>query len=156
MRPIGHIGPISLIVLLACFEAVVGLQGFCMADEGWSLTGYQQIFNDPSSVQYMFLFYNKLVVGGLWELLFGGMGIYGYRLLNVLFMLATWAIIYRMLRPYIYPYAIVVGAVLVAFAHNFGVMVFDHSSMTVLLSVAAAYYLFQALRRESARHIDIS
>ena len=156
IRPMRPIGPISLIVLLACFEAVVGLQGFCMADEGWSLTGYQQIFNDPSSVQYMFLFYNKLVVGGLWELLFGGMGIYGYRLLNVLFMLATWAIIYKMLRPYIYPYAIVVGAVLVAFAHNFGVMVFDHSSMTVLLSVAAAYYLFQALRRESARHIYIA
>lgn len=148
--------PMSLIGLLACFEAIVGLQGFCMADEGWSLTGYQQIFNEPSSVQYMFLFYNKLVIGGLWELLFGGMGIYGFRLLNVLFMLATWMIIYRLLRNVIHPYAIMIGAILVTMAHNYGVMVFDHSSVTVLLSIAAAYYLFQSLRKGSALHIYIA
>lgn len=147
---------IGLLLLLVILEALIGLQGFCMADEGWSLTGYQQIFNEPSSVQYMFLFYNKLVIGGLWEQLFGGMGIYGYRLLNVLFMMVTWLIIYKMLRPYIHPYTIIVGAVLVALAHTYGVMVFDHSSVTVLLSVSAAYFLFQALRKGSGRHIYIA
>lgn len=146
--------PLLLLLLLVfIFEAIVGLQGFCMADEGWSLTGYQQIFNEPSSVQYMFLFYNKLIIGGLWEMAFGWMGIYGFRLLNILFMLATWTIIYKMLRPYISPYAIVVGAILVTLAHNYGVMVFDHSSVTVLLSVAAAYFLFQSLCKGSLLHI---
>jgi len=143
-------------LLYIVFEAAVGLQGFCMADEGWSLTGYQQIFNEPSSVQYMFLFYNKLLIGGCWEWLFGGMGIYGFRLLNILFMLATWAIIYRMLRDYIHPYTMIVGAILVTFAHNYGVMVFDHSSVTVLLSVAAAYFLFLSLRKGSALYIYIA
>ena len=149
--------PLYLLLLIVfIFEASVGLQGFCMADEGWSLTGYQQIFNEPSSVQYMFLFYNKLLIGGCWELLFGGMGIYGFRLLNILFMLATWTIIYRMLRNYIHPYTIVVGAILVTLAHNYGVMVFDHSSVTVLLSVSAAYFLFLSLRKGSALHIYIA
>ena len=156
MSPMRPISPIGLIGLIIAFEAIVGLQGFCMADEGWSLTGYQQIFHEPSSVQYMFLFYNKLVIGGIWEWLFGGMGIYGFRLLNLLFMLVTWVIIYRMLRSFIHPYTIVIGALLVTLAHNYGVMVFDHSSVTVLLSVAAAYILFQALRKSSALHIYLA
>lgn len=156
MSPKSPVRPMSLIGLILVFEALIGLQGFCMADEGWSLTGYQQIFHEPSSVQYMFLFYNKLVIGGLWEWLFGGLGIYGFRLLNILFMLATWFIIYRLMRNYIHPFTIVIGAILVTMAHNYGVMVFDHSSVTVLLSVSAAYFLFQSLCKGSALHIYIA
>ena len=156
MSPKSPVRPMSLIGLILVFEALMGLQGFCMADEGWSLTGYQQIFHEPSSVQYMFLFYNKLVIGGLWEWLFGGLGIYGFRLLNILFMLATWFFIYRLMRNYIHPFTIVIGAILVTMAHNYGVMVFDHSSVTVLLSVSAAYFLFQSLCKGSALHIYIA
>ena len=138
-----------MLVTLFIIEALLGVQGFCMADEGWSLTGYQQIFREPESVKYMFLFYNPLWIGGIWEMLFGWMGMYGFRLLNVLFMLGTWTIIYRLLRNYVSHTALFIGFLLVVAAHDYGVMVFDHSSVTVLLSAAAAYCLFRALHKSS-------
>lgn len=145
-----------MLVVLFVIESLLGLQGFCMADEGWSLTGYQQIFNDPESVKYMFLFYNSLWIGGIWETLFGWMGMFGFRLLNVLFMLGSWTVIYYMLRNYVSNAAIFIGAILVAFAHDYGVMVFDHSSVTVLLSVLGAYFLFRALCKSSCKHMLVA
>ena len=142
-----------MLAVLFVIESLLGLQGFCMADEGWSLTGYQQIFNEPESVKYMFLFYNSLWIGGTWELLFGWMGMLGFRLLNVLFMLCSWAVIYHLLRDYISMKALFVGALLVALAHDYGVMVFDHSSVTVLLSVSGAFFLFRALCKGSCGYM---
>ncbi len=144
-------GLATMLITLFIIEALLGVQGFCMADEGWSLTGYQQIFQEPESVKYMFLFYNPLWIGGIWEMLFGWMGMFGFRLLNVLFMLCTWVVIYRLLRNYVSYTAIFLGFLLVVAAHDYGVMVFDHSSVTVLLSAAAAYCLFSALRKSSCR-----
>lgn len=138
-----------MLAVLFVIESLLGLQGFCMADEGWSLTGYQQIFNEPESVKYMFLFYNTLCIGGTWELLFGWMGMLGFRLLNVLFMIGSWTVIYHLLRDYVSNKALFVGALLVVLAHDYGVMVFDHSSVTVLLSVSGAYFLFRALCKDS-------
>lgn len=146
------IGWVMLAVLFV-METILGLQGFCMADEGWSLTGYQQIYNDPESVKYIFLFYNSLWIGGIWECIFGWMGIFGFRILNILFMLASWAIVYRLLRDYINRYTIFLGSLFVALAHNYGVMVFDHSSVTVLLSVLSAYCLFRALQHSSCLYM---
>ena len=148
-----------LLPFLAIFfvvQAILGLQGFCMADEGWSLTGYQQIFHEPSSIQYMFLFYNKLWIGGIWESLFGWMGIYGFRILNILFMLASWSILFLLLRNYIHQLTICLGAIFVMLAHNYGVMVFDHSSVTVLTSAAIAFFLFKGLRDSSRVHLYIA
>ncbi len=142
-----------MLAVLFVMEAVLGLQGFCMADEGWSLSGYQQIFNNPESVKYIFLFYNSLWIGGIWECLFGWMGIAGFRLLGILFMLASWTIVYRLLRDYINHYTIFLGSLLVALAHNYGVMVFDHSSVTVFMSVLSAYFLFRALQKSSSLYM---
>lgn len=138
-----------MLAVLFVIESLLGLQGFCMADEGWSLTGYQQIFNEPESVKYMFLFYNTLCIGGTWELLFGWMGMLGFRLLNVLFMIGSWTVIYHLLRGFVGMKALFAGALLVVLAHDYGVMVFDHSSVTVLLSVSGAYFLFRALCKDS-------
>lgn len=137
------------LLVLGGIEALLGLQGFCMADEGWSLTGYQQIFDEPESVKYIFLFYNALWIGGIWETLFGGMGIYGFRLLGIMFMLMTWVALYLTLRRHISRWAFVVGALLVVFAHNYGVMVFDHSSVTILLVALSVLFLMRALTTHS-------
>lgn len=147
---------IVMLSILFIMETILSLQGFCMADEGFSLTGYQQIFNEPKSVQYLFLFYNSLWIGGIWEAIFGWMGIFGFRLLNILFMLGSWTIIYFLLCKYINRYTIFLGALFVAIAHDYGVMVFDHSSVTVLISVATAFFLFKALSKDSCKHIFVA
>ena len=45
---------------IALFHIILGVQGFDMCDEGWVLSGFQQIFNDPKSIQYLFLYYLSL------------------------------------------------------------------------------------------------
>ena len=74
---------------LFCYQAIIGIQGFDMHDEGWVLSAYQQIFNDPSTCEYQFLYYNALPIGGLWNMLFGLWGIYGFRILSALCSVAT-------------------------------------------------------------------
>lgn len=73
---------------LFCYKTIVSIQGFDMCDEGWVLSAYQQIFNDPTACEYQFLYYNTLLVGGLWNLVFGSLGYFGFRLLGALFSTA--------------------------------------------------------------------
>lgn len=141
---------------LFLFELILSAQGFCMADEGWTLSGAQQIFRHPESVEYQFLFYNGIFVGGLWNLLFADLGYWGFRLLNVLFMMATWGIIYSALRPRISRKMIGLGFLTTAFAYDYGLMVFDHSSMVVLLTVSAMALLVKALENNRYRYALIS
>lgn len=69
------------------YGLLVGFQGFDLCDEGWTMTAYQQIFICPQSVEYNFLYYVTLLVGGLWEKLFGWGGYLSFRLLTVLVIL---------------------------------------------------------------------
>ena len=139
---------ISTTLFIAVVESLLALQGFCMADEGWSLSGYQQVFGDePDSVRYIFLFYNALCIGGLWEQLFGSWGIYGFRLLSVLFICASWLVVYATLRKHINRWALFTGIMLVLTCHDYGVMVFDHSSITVFLSLTSAFFIIRAVTR---------
>ncbi|MBQ4278252.1 MAG: hypothetical protein II750_09195 [Bacteroidaceae bacterium] len=138
--------------IIGIIEALLALQGFCMADEGWSLSGYQQIYHDPESVSYIFLFYNALWIGGLWEELFGSWGIYGFRILNILFIVASWAICYLTVSNFAKRATLIASMLMIICAHNYGVMVFDHSSVTVLLSVASIYMMCKALSTHSRRH----
>ena len=68
---------------IALFHIILGVQGFDMCDEGWVLSGFQQIFNDPKSIQYLFLYYLSEYVGGVWDVLWGGCGIFGFRIIAV-------------------------------------------------------------------------
>ena len=94
---------------IALFYTVLGIQGFDMCDEGWVLSGFQQMFNDPESVQYLFLYYLSEYVGGLWYMLWGGCGIFGFRLLAMLVITATAYIVYRMMRNYVPQWCIMAG-----------------------------------------------
>jgi len=139
--------------MTALFYFIVGVQGFDMCDEGWVLTGYQQIFNDPASVQYLFLYYLSDYVGGLWNSVFGHGGILSFRILAVLCITVTSYIVYKMLRPYVARWCIMAGTLWIFFCSDFGIMVFYHDHLTTLLSVCASFFLLQALRQDSPRLI---
>lgn len=143
-----HIGAFIILSSLI-YHALVGIQGFDMADEGWSLTAHQQIFNDPESIEYLFLYYLSYLIGGIWNILFGWGGIYSFRLMTaVTLTLIAW-IIWRMLRPYYSAWSIVAGIWMSFLCSYYGIMVFYHNYMTALLSICAAVALFKALRTNS-------
>ncbi len=127
---------------LFIYKTLIGLQGFDMLDEGWVLSAYQQIFNDPSTCEYQFLYYNALVVGGIWNMLLGSLGIYGFRILSALCSVAIAGVVYLLLRKDLNRWCIFGGI----WIFNLGyVMVFHHNWLTALFVAIAALCLYKGL-----------
>ena len=147
-------------LLLAAFSmiyhAVVGVQGFDMYDEGWSLTGFQQIFEAPDSVEYLFLYYLTNIVGGLWNEVFGWGGIYAFRLLAGIVLTLTAVVVWQTLKPYFNRWLIFLGIAASYLCSYYGMMVFYHNYLTALLAVCAAYALLKALTKDSWRWMMVS
>ena len=96
--------------LIFVYCLLIGLQGFDMCDEGWEMTAFQQIFNEPSTIVYQFLYYNTLLIGGLWNSIFGGqVSYYGFRILASLFISGTALMIFLILRRYVSKFIIFIG-----------------------------------------------
>lgn len=120
-------------------------QGFDMCDEGWVLTGYQQIFNDPSSVEYLFLYYSTQIMGGAWYSLFGMGGIISFRILSVLVLTLSFYLVYCLLKKQISRSDFLISFVLIYFSWNSGLLVFHHNYLTILLYCTICMFLYKAL-----------
>lgn len=145
-----------LIMSIMLYSAIIGIQGFDIADEGWSMTGFQQVFSAPDSVEYLFMYYLANIVGGLWEMLFGWAGIYGYRLLTGIVLTMTCLVVFRLLRPYFAPWSIIIGIWATFMCSAYGLMAFYHNYLMELFSVCAAASLFYALMQHSCRWMALS
>ncbi len=138
-----------LITLLLVFIIIslLGLQGFDMCDEGWVLTGYQQIFAAPESVEYMFLYYLTQLLGGVWNKLFGFGGIYSFRILSAFVIAFTVFFIYLFNKNHLHSINksdFVIGVFCAIICQSYGVMVFHHNYFTVLLAVLSFYLLLKS------------
>ena len=74
--------PLVIMLLLAAYTLLRAAQGLNLSDDGFVLTAYAEVFAAPGSVAYMFLYYWTVVAGGAWNAVAGGLGIYGFRLLE--------------------------------------------------------------------------
>ena len=138
----------TTLTVYALLMAALSLQGFDMCDEGWALTGYQQIFHDPSSVEYLFLYYLELLMGGVWNWGLGHHGIYAFRLLTVLTLTASLWVTYRLLRPHISRTDFLMGICATTACCNM-ILVFYHNYLTLFLTVLIALTLHRALSKKS-------
>lgn len=141
---------------IALFHIILGVQGFDMCDEGWVLSGFQQIFNDSKSIQYLFLYYLSEYVGGVWDVLWGGCGIFGFRILTAICITLSSYFVYKMLRPIVNRWCILAGLFLVYLCAGYGVMVFYHDYLTTLLSVGASSCMLKSLLRSDRKWIFAS
>ncbi len=140
-----------IVVITFLYHAIVGIQGFDMYDEGWSLTGFQQIFNAPESVEYLFLYYLTNIIGGLWNICFGFGGIYSFRILASIVISLTAYVVWLMLRDHINRWYILGGLLMAYFSSYYGIMVFYHNYLTTLLTVCSMLFLYKALTLDSSQ-----
>lgn len=145
-----------LILSVLLYELLLSFHGFDLCDEGWLLSGFQQIFNEPSSVEYQLLYYNSLVVGGIWNLIFGSYGIFAFRILSVLAILLSSLCVYYTLRKIVGRWYIWTGLMSVLFCYDYGIFVFHHNYLTILLCCVAVYFLYRGLLQSSLFSIFIS
>lgn len=130
--------------LIFVYTSLLGLQGIGMQDEGWVLTAYQQIFKNPESVSYNFLYYNSILLGGIWELLFGEYGIIAFRLLSAIIGTLTSYIVYKTLRKYINRCIIVVGSFVIIFCTSW-FSSFSHNTLSALLALLVIYFILRSI-----------
>lgn len=142
---------IFLILCLAIVVAIAlprSLFGMSMKDEGWLLTAYQNIFSYPSSVSYNFLYYNGIVAGGLWNLLFGEYGLIAFRYMFVLLELCKVLFVYFMLRKYCNRYAIVIGLIIYEIVFN-AYTYTDHNQVSALLCLLAIFLITKSFEKKN-------
>ncbi len=121
---------------------IVSLQGIDMCDEGFCLSFYQQIYSNPESVQYNFLYYFTGIIGGIWNILFGWGGILSFRILNLLIIILTAYLTYRLTKDLISPIVFSVATFCVIFLSDYGNIVFHHNYFTAfLVSLSLLFFI---------------
>lgn len=123
----------GMVVFAFVYYLLISLQGLDYADEGFSLTFYQNIFTHPADVEYLFLYYLTGLIGGVWEILFGWLGTYGYRILFALTSCGIVLTTFAILRPYFKPSVIVLSTLACVLWPGLCLYYFNHDCLTILL-----------------------
>lgn len=135
-------------LLLFLYQLIFIFQGVDFLDEGFTATFYQQFFNDPSSVEYNFMFWLSGLIGGTFTYLFPNTGLLGLRFLSILFTMSTIFIVYNMLKPYLNRTNLKIGLLLVTLCVCHNPKIFHYNFLSILLYSATASLLFSGLKKD--------
>lgn len=137
---------IYLFILIVTFvQLLLSFQGFDVCDEGFSLTHYQQIFNDPSCVEYNSVYWLSGLIGGLWYEIYPTGGILWFRILAVVFNVLTFIVSFKILEKIIDKRSALFGCAMVVFVNDFGYLAFYHNHLTAFLAVVGIYILVKGI-----------
>jgi hypothetical protein len=132
-----------LIVLIV--HILLTIQGLDFNDEGFHAAFYQQIFTDPSSVQFGFWMWLTGIFGGLVLKLFPFLGLWGLRLAGALVLTLTIIIVYKLLKPYLNPGLLKISLLLLVLFKNEDAKNIYYNNFSALLYFLAAFLLFRGL-----------
>ena len=139
------INPRLFFLLLLCLQLLLVFQGLEPADTGFYAVFYQQIFSDPKSVAYCFMFWLSGVIGGLFLKIFPFSGIIGLRLLWVAVYITTIIVTYRFLRKYVHESLLQWSLLILTLHLNNDPKEFYYNNFSSLLYVVTAILLFKGL-----------
>ena len=140
------------IVIIVLIQLVMAFQGFDVCDDGWVLTFYQQIYTNPESVEYNFLYWFAGIIGGLWYKLYEDGGILWFRILAIIVNTTTFYLSYKLLKNYINKQFLLCALVMVLFVNDYGFLTYYHNQLTALMAVLVVYVLNKAV--ESDRKVQ--
>lgn len=132
-----------LIVLI--IHVLLTIQGLDFNDEGFHAAFYQQIFNDPSSVQFGFWMWLTGIFGGLVLKLFPFLGLWGLRLAGAIVLTLTIVIVYQLLKSYLNPGLLKISLLLLVLFKNEDAKNIYYNNFSALLYFLAAFLLFRGL-----------
>ena len=133
------------LIFLYCI--LMTFQGLDLSDEGLNAVFYRNIYTDPESVQYTFMFWLSGVVGGAFDYMFPNMGVWGHRMLGAFTLGITCMLAYKLLRPFLGRAALRIGLLfaLLVIANN--IRMFHYNYLCMLLYMLCALFLFNGLKR---------
>ena len=130
------------------FHVLIGFQGLEMTDEGWNLTGYQQIFAHPDSVESLFGVYNTLLVGGLWHMFFGSFGMIGFRILAAIVLTGIAAVVYAICKNKVNRWIVYFSLIAVMAGRTF-LMVLQYNYLSALVMLLVIICIQKAIEKDS-------
>jgi len=146
LATIGRMPVPVFFAFLFLYQLAFIFQGLDFADEGFHATFYQEIFHDPSSVQYNFMYWFSGIIGGLWMKAFGFLGLWGLRLAGVLATTLTAYQTFRFLRQYINKGHLFIGLMLATMFISNDPKELYYNNLSALFYVLIATAFFNGLR----------
>lgn len=145
-----------VLFIIILVQLMLGFQGVDVCDDGFVLTFYQQIYNNPSCVEYNFVYWFSGVIGGVWYELYPGGGIMWFKLFTVIINTLIFISGYHIFKQFL-PKRIAVLSLLVAlFVNDFGFLIYYHNHLTALLSVLSVFFLLKGLFKNQGLSIVVS
>ena len=132
--------------LLFFYQVLFIFQGVDLSDEGFYATFYQQIYNNPEATQYNFMFWFSGIVGGAFDYVFHGLGIWGMRLAGVLVTTSTIIVTYNLLKKYLNPGHLKLGLLMVLLFINNNLKEIHYNDLSALFNMLTILYLFTGLK----------
>lgn len=136
-----------VLALLILYQLLGVFFGMDVADAGFYLTFYDNIFTHPSSVEYNFMYYLSGVIGGTFQSLFPSMGMCGMRLLGVAFNTLCAVILYLALRRHVDERALTLGCALVVVSFIAPPYTFCYDLCTIVFYVLAITLLWHGIEK---------
>lgn len=135
-----------LIVLVLIYPYLLIFQGLDFTDVGHSLTNYQQIFIEPSSIQNAFSSWLTNIIGGIWIKIVGDLGLFGAKLGGALVITLTCYLSYIILKDYIKKEYLLIGLLLTEMISFSGtVIIINYNNLTALFFTLSAYFLIMGI-----------
>lgn len=150
------INPRLFFLLLFLYQLFFTFQGLDLSDEGFFGTFYQQIFAHPDSVQYNFMFWLSGIVGGIFNYIFGDLGIWGLRLFSALITTATIILVYNFLKKYLNTGLLQLSLFIVLVTMNNQTRVFHYNFLSVFFYVVTVIFLFKGLQKDKLIYLFAS
>ena len=132
---------------LFIYQILRSFQGFELCDSGWYATFYQNIFSNPSSVEYNFLYWLTGVTGGLFVKMFPDTGLLGIRFLGILNIMAIIYLVYKLLHRYVSVIALNIGFIVVVLSYIHYPAEFSHNNFSALIFIGASFSIFNGLEK---------
>ncbi|MFI5128895.1 MAG: hypothetical protein ACHQFX_02840 [Chitinophagales bacterium] len=141
-----RMNPKVFFLLLFIYQIIFIFQGVDLSDEGFYATFYQQIYSNPEATQYNFMFWFSGIVGGAFDYVFGGLGIWGMRLAGVIVTTSTIIVTYNLLKKYLNSGYLKLGLLMVLLFINNNLKEIHYNDLSALFNMLAILYLFTGLK----------
>lgn len=146
-----------IIILCIAIMIIVPLlliwQGLDFTDIGYSLTCYQQIFNDPSCIAYCLPNWMQYIIGGLWMKIFNSLGLMGINLGGVAITWLTVFFTYIILNKYIEK-TILIWGVTIATIYSLGyINIIHYDNLSALFFIITIFFIMRYIETQKSIYI---
>ena len=143
---------ISLLITLIgifLYQSLNLFWGFELADSGYHLTAFENVFDAPDSVSDNFTFYLTNVIGGAIMKYFPEIGVFGFRVVGVVFVNLSLILIFLCLKNELPVIHILIGSVLVVLCYIPTPYSFNNGICSCFFYVCFSLLIYKGIIRNS-------